>query len=124
MKISFLLLITLLIGVKLFTETIDSFPNSKLCVAKKPDSKGDCHGISPDFSDDQKHRRIACCYVTYSTDDDGKVKKCVPMYKTLNGLHMYKEQLKNFGATSVSINCSSQKIIASLLIIFNLILVL
>ena len=94
------------------------YENPKACVAiTNPSNKYECHAIpSQIISMGSRRVSIACCYVEYSTDDEGVVKMCVPIYKTINGLHMYEEQLENLGANSISMNCSSQKIFISFII--------
>ena len=91
------------------------YPNTKKCLAVTPSEEDHCTKIKSDYSVEGKRQEIACCYVTYNSDDEGKLKKCVPIFKTINGIHMYEEQLKNVGGSSISINCSSQKLIVSLL---------
>ena len=87
-----------------------SYPNSKQCIAVIPNKKNDCNDIGSDYIYDKE---IACCYVTYSSSEEGSVKKCIPLYKTINGLHMYEQQLKNVRASSISMDCSSKKILIS-----------
>ena len=93
------------------------YTNTKKCLAVTPEKEDSCTKIASDYSVEGKRQQIACCYVTYKSDDEGKVAKCVPVFKTINGIHMYEEQLNNVGASSISINCSSQKLIVSLLMI-------
>ena len=105
-----------IILLNLFFLFNSKYENSQRCVAiTNPSNKETCHDVQSDFSEFKK--RIACCYVEYNTDDEGDVKRCVPIYKTINGLHMYEEQLENLGANSIDIDCSSQKIIISFLMI-------
>ena len=85
-------------------------------------NKEDCHKIPSDFNELLVQQEIACCYVSYKSEDEGNIKKCVPLFKTKNGVHMYKEQLKNIGATSITINCSSQRVIISFFMVIFLFL--
>ena len=119
-----MILISLLIGSELKTFVTYDYTHSKECIDTKPKNKNDCHSIEYDVSEDENQRIIACCYVSYTNDDEGDVKKCVPMYKTTNGIHMYREQVKNLGGTSININCSAQKLIISLFIMINILLIL
>ena len=117
--------IYIIILVNLFFLSIEKYENSTLCINQKSvKNKEDCHNIPSDYSELLVQQEIACCYISYKSDDEGKIKKCVPLFKTRNGVHMYKEQLKNIGATSIDINCSSQKVIISLYIVIILFFVL
>ena len=124
MKIYLIILISIV--SQLNTVTTDVYENSKQCVQIIPEKKIDCTRVPPDYYETYrgKQRTIACCYTTYDTEEEGNLKKCVPLYKTINGLHMYKEQLKNMGATSISIDCHSMKLIISslMILILNLLL--
>ena len=104
-----------------YTNSLSSttYPNSKQCIAVVPNSDQDCFKIGSDSIYD---KTIACCYVTYKSSEEGSVKKCIPLYKTLNGLHMYEQQLKNVRASSISMDCSSKKILISYLASIILIL--
>ena len=107
--------IYIIILIDLFFLLIEKYENSTECINKKPvKNKEDCLSMPSDYSDLLVQQEIACCYVSYKSDDEGRIKKCVPLFKTRNGVHMYKEQLKNIGAMSIDINCSSQKVIISL----------
>ena len=114
MKIYIILLLNLVLQYTALSENDDkSYENSKKCINVQDPSEKNCH----DIPSESNEAEIACCYVTYNSEDEGSVEKCVPIYKTVNGLHMYGEQLKNIGATSISMDCSSQKIIMSILMI-------
>ena len=118
MKIYIILLLHLFLQLNSLTANDPyDYPNTKKCLAVTPTEKKHCTDLSSDFTQDEKKQEIACCYVTYSSSDEGKVEKCVPIFKTLNGLHMYEEQIKNVGGTSISMDCSSQKLFVSLLMI-------
>ena len=105
-----------------FVLSIVNSIDTETCIEKKPNVKEDCNKIKFTEKDESKHE-IACCFVKYSSSDEGKVTKCVPVYKTTNGLHMYNEQLKNMGATSISIDCYAKRDIISLLTLISLILI-
>ena len=120
MKIYIILLLHLFLQLNSLTANDPyDYPNTKKCLAVTPTEKKNCNDISKDYTQDGRDQEIACCYVTYSSSDEGKVEKCVPIFKTLNGLHMYEEQIKNVGGSSISIDCSSQKLFVSLLMIFT-----
>ena len=91
-----------------YTNSLSStrYPNSKQCISVVPNIKEDCNNIGSDIIYDKE---VACCFVTYSSSEEGSVKKCIPLYKTINGLHMYEQQLKNVRASSISMDCSSKK---------------
>ena len=95
-----------------YTNSLSStrYPKSKQCISIIPEKKSDCNDIGSDIIYDKE---IACCFVTYSSSEEGSVKKCIPLYKTINGLHMYEQQLKNVRAGSISMDCSSKKIFIS-----------
>ena len=95
-----------------YTNSLSSslYPNSKQCIGVVPNIESDCHDVGSDMIYDKE---IACCYVTYKSSEEGSAKKCIPLYKTINGLHMYEQQLKNVRASSISINCSSKIILIS-----------
>ena len=122
MKIYFILLLNLLLQYQFLT--IDNYVNSKKCIEMNPSSKEDCHKIKSDMSKENNNQEIACCYTTYSSEDEGEVKKCVPIFKTLNGLHMYEEQIKNVGGSGISMDCFSQRTFISLLMIYILLFLL
>ena len=104
-----------------YTNSLSStlYPNSKQCIAVVPNSEQDCHKIGSDII---YNKEIACCYVTYKSSEEGNAKKCIPLYKTINGLHMYEQQLKNVRASSISMDCSSKKILISYFALIILIL--
>ena len=79
------------------------------CLDQKANNKDDCNKIEIKEMDESMPK-IACCFVKYKSEDEGKIQKCVPIYKTINGLHMHKEQLKNMGGTSISTECSAQRV--------------
>ena len=117
--------IYIIILINLFFFSIEKYENSTECINKKPvKNKDDCLSMPSDSSDLLVKQEIACCYISYKSDDEGSIKKCVPLFKTRNGVHMYKEQLKNMGAMSININCSSQRVIISLFMLFILFLIL
>ena len=91
------------------------------CLDQKANNKDDCNKIEIKEMDESKHT-IACCFVKYKSEDEGKIQKCVPVYKTINGLHMHKEQLKNMGGSSISIDCSAQRVFIPLFMLISLIL--
>ena len=114
MKIYIFLLLNLVLQ---YTALIDiennTYENSVKCINVENPNKDNCHSIPYYIAEEN----ITCCYVTYNSDDEGSVEKCVPLYKTINGLHMYEEQLKNIGGTSISMDCSSQRTIMAILMI-------
>ena len=117
--------IYIIILINLFFLSIEKYENSTDCINKKPvKNKDDCLTMPSDYSDLLVKQEIACCYISYKSDDEGSIKKCVPLFKTRNGVHMYKEQLKNMGAMSINIDCSSQRVIISLFMLFILFLIL
>ena len=124
MKIYLIILISNLIGLKFKTFVTSDYIHTKECIETRSSNKKDCHSVKSDISEDEKGRIIACCYVSYSHEDEGNVNKCVPIYKTKNGIHMYREQVKNLGGTSINIDCSAKKIILPLLYIFGIFLIL
>ena len=106
------LLILSIILLFYYTNSLSStlYPNSKRCIEVVPEKKEDCNDVGVDKLSD---KLIACCYVTYKSSEEGNAKKCIPLYKTINGLHMYEQQLKNVRASGISMDCSSKKILIS-----------
>ena len=47
------------------------YPNTKKCLAVTPNQEDDCTKIKSDYSVEGKRQEIACCYVTYNSDDEG-----------------------------------------------------
>ena len=103
MKIFLILLINFLFLS--FVNSVETQP----CLDQKVNNQDDCNKIEIKEMDESMPK-IACCFVKYKSEDEGKIQKCVPIYKTINGLHMHKEQLKNMGGTSISIECSAQRV--------------
>ena len=118
MKIDIILFLNLFLLLNsLDANSSYSYENAQKCLTVEANEKSDCHAIPNDYTNDEKKQIIACCYVTYNSDAEGKVEKCVPIFKTTNGLYMYEEQLKNIGGTKISMDCSSKRIIISFLMI-------
>ena len=104
----------LLLLILLFNFSYNAdYENSEICITVNPKEKKDCNSVGSDLY--LGYQEIACCYVTYKLDS--KVEKCVPVLKTFNGLSMYENQIKNMGASSISIDCSSNYLTLSILLI-------
>ena len=117
MKLCFFILSIIIFEYNSLTST--DYINSKKCIGVVPSDKLDCNNVGSDYFNGKE---IACCFVTYNSEYEGSAKKCVPIYKSINGLHMYEEQIKNTGGSSISMDCSSKRIIISILMISILIL--
>ena len=104
----------LLLLILLFNFSYNSdYENSEICITVNPKDKKDCNSVGSDLY--LGYKEIACCYVTYKLDS--KVEKCVPVLQTLNSLNTYKAQIENMGASSISIDCSSNYLTLSILLI-------
>ena len=121
MKIYLILILNLFLQFQFKTD--DEYEHSKKCIQVIPKHKENCNNVGIDISQENHNQKIACCLATYTTEDEGNVMKCVPIFKTLNGLHMYEEQIKAAGGSGISIDCFSQRAFISLLLI-NILLVL
>ena len=121
MKVFVFILLNIFLQFNSLNDNLKSYDNAQKCVSHVPEYEDDCYDIPCDYTD---HDPVQCCYVTYKIDEEGTNKKCVPIIKTVNGLYMYEQQLLNIGASSITILCSSQRTIISLLMLGIFVLLL
>ena len=115
MKIFFIILLYLLLQCNFLK--LENYENSKICITIKPNGKEDCHKIPSDHSVENNNQEIACCFTSYNSEGEGSVNKCVPIFKTLNGIHMYEQQIENVGGNSITIDCFSKRTIINILML-------